>query len=153
AGPGRGRRPGRRRTPTRSWPCRPRTATTGRRCSGPTAGAAGCGATWTSASPRRPAPRGAGSPSRGSTATRPPWRTGPRPTPGTGPGVVGFAEPRVDGAAAAVEYWAQTYAGDRPTTISGCTVVRFDQTGLVAEARDYSHVKEGHHPPPADLSG
>ena len=69
----------------------------------------------------------------------------------TRPAVVWFAEPRVDGDAAAVEYWAQTYAGDRPTTISGCTVVRFDQAGLVTQARDYSHVKEGHHPPPADL--
>jgi uncharacterized protein (TIGR02246 family) len=69
----------------------------------------------------------------------------------TRPAVVWFAEPRVDGDAAAVEYWAQTYAQDQPETISGCTVVRFDQAGLVAEARDYSHVKDGHHPPPAGL--
>jgi hypothetical protein len=52
-----------------------------------------------------------------------------------------------------VEYWAQTYTQDQPQTISGCTVVRFDQAGLVAEARDYSHVKDGHHLPPDGLFG
>jgi hypothetical protein len=63
------------------------------------------------------------------------------------PAVVWFAEPRVDGDLAAVEYWAQIYAGDQPTTISGCTLVRFDESGFVAEARDYSHVREGHPAP------
>lgn len=62
-----------------------------------------------------------------------------------------FAEPRVDGDTAAVEYWAVSYAEDGPTTISGCTVVRFTETGLVAEARDYSHVKEGRRTPPDGL--
>ena len=52
---------------------------------------------------------------------------------------------------AAVEYWAVTHLQGQPLTISGCTVLRFDETGLVAEARDYSHVKEGEHPPPAGL--
>src|SRR5215471_1815320 len=50
-------------------------------------------------------------------------------------------------------YLDESYAEDQPQTISGCTVVRFDRAGLVAEARDYSHVKDGHHPPPADLFG
>jgi hypothetical protein len=59
-----------------------------------------------------------------------------------------FAEPRVDGDVAAVEYWAVIYLKGGPMTISGCTVVRFDGAGLVAEARDYSHVKEGRHLPP-----
>ncbi|MEV1317240.1 hypothetical protein AB0J14_14275 [Micromonospora arborensis] len=41
----------------------------------------------------------------------------------------------------------------KPTTrvLCGCTVLRFDEAGLVAEARDYSHVREGHHAPPAGL--
>ena len=69
------------------------------------------------------------------------------------PAVVRFGEPRVDGDLAAVEYWAQIYARDQPTTISGCTVVRFDDAGLVAEARDYSHVREGHHEPPVGIFG
>jgi ketosteroid isomerase-like protein len=69
------------------------------------------------------------------------------------PAVVRFGEPQVDGDLATVEYWAQAYAGEEPTTISGCTVVRFDDAGLVAEARDYSHVTEGHHEPPVGLFG
>jgi ketosteroid isomerase-like protein len=67
------------------------------------------------------------------------------------PAQVWFAEPQVDGDRAAVEYWALVYIEEQPTTISGCTAVRFDESGLVAEARDYSHVKEGHHAPPAGL--
>ncbi|SIN36925.1 SnoaL-like domain-containing protein [Micromonospora cremea] len=69
------------------------------------------------------------------------------------PAEVRFAEPQVDGDAAAVEYWSVIYVKGQPTTISGCTLLRFDETGLVAEARDYSHVKEGRHAPPAGLFG
>ena len=50
-----------------------------------------------------------------------------------------------------MEYWVVTYPNDQPLTISGCTLLRFDDEGLVAEARDYSHVKQGHFPPPAGL--
>ena len=60
-------------------------------------------------------------------------------------------EPRVDGDLAAVEYWAVTYPNGEALTISGCTLLRFDDEGLVAEARDYSHVKQGRFPPPTDL--
>ncbi|MGC4747264.1 nuclear transport factor 2 family protein [Micromonospora sp. DT201] len=67
------------------------------------------------------------------------------------PAQVWFAEPQVDGASAAVEYWAVIHVKDQPLTICGCTVLRFDDAGLVAEARDYSHVQEGHHTPPAGL--
>ena len=69
----------------------------------------------------------------------------------TRPAEVRFGAPRVDGDLAAVEYWAVTYPHDQPLTISGCTLLRFDPEGLVAEARDYSHVKQGHFPPPTDL--
>ena len=62
-----------------------------------------------------------------------------------------FAEPQVDGDAAAVEYWAVIYVKDQPMTISGCTLLRFDDASLVAEARDYSQVKEGRVLPPASL--
>jgi ketosteroid isomerase-like protein len=67
------------------------------------------------------------------------------------PAEVWFAEPRIDGDLAAVEYWAKVMIGDQPMTISGCTLVRFDEAGLVAEARDYSHVQEAHHEPPAGI--
>ena len=69
----------------------------------------------------------------------------------TRPAEVRFAEPQVDDGAAAVEYWAVIYIEDEPTTISGCTVLRFDDAGLVVTARDYSHVKPGHHAPVADI--
>ncbi|WP_406077137.1 nuclear transport factor 2 family protein [Micromonospora sp. NBC_00858] len=69
----------------------------------------------------------------------------------TRPAQVWFAEPQVDGDAAAVEYWAVIHVKDKPVTVSGCTLLRFDEAGLVAEARDYSDVKEGNHAPPAGL--
>jgi hypothetical protein len=48
-----------------------------------------------------------------------------------------------------VESWARIDA-DGPRTTSGGTVVRFDATGLVNVARDYSTVEPGHRPRPAD---
>ncbi|MET7708426.1 hypothetical protein [Micromonospora sp. NPDC005413] len=67
------------------------------------------------------------------------------------PAQVWFAEPQVNGDAAAVEYWAVIHVKGQPLTISGCTLLRSDEAGLVAEARDYSAVKEGHHAPPTGL--
>ncbi|MEU4422216.1 nuclear transport factor 2 family protein [Actinoplanes sp. NPDC024001] len=69
----------------------------------------------------------------------------------TRPAEVWFAEPQVDGARAAVEYWAVTYPQDKPLTITGCTVLLFTGDGLVAEARDYSHVTPERVLPPAGL--
>ena len=70
----------------------------------------------------------------------------------TRPAEVRFAEPRVDGDTAAVEYWVVVYLGDQPTTISGCTLLRFDESGLVTEARDCSHVEDRRHEAPDDFS-
>jgi ketosteroid isomerase-like protein len=67
----------------------------------------------------------------------------------TRPAEVWFAEPQVDGNVAAVEYWAVIFIKDQPMTISGCTVLQFDESGLVAEARDYSHSREGRQARPA----
>ncbi|MBL7257579.1 nuclear transport factor 2 family protein [Paractinoplanes lichenicola] len=64
----------------------------------------------------------------------------------TRPAEVWFAEPLVDGDTAAVEYWAITYPKGEPLTISGVTLLRFDTSGLVTQARDYSHVREGRFP-------
>ncbi|WFE43846.1 nuclear transport factor 2 family protein [Verrucosispora sp. WMMD1129] len=69
----------------------------------------------------------------------------------TRPAEVWFGGPRVDGDTATIEYWAVTYPYDEPVTISGCTVVRFNADGLVAESRDYSHSTEGRHLPPTAL--
>lgn len=62
----------------------------------------------------------------------------------TAPSRVWFGDPRVDGDTATVEYWAHITTGDGPLTISGCTVITFNEHGLVACARDYSHATEGH---------
>lgn len=62
-----------------------------------------------------------------------------------------FFEPMVSSDTAAVEYWALGVYQDRPMTISGCTILRFDADGLVIEARDYSHMEAGHHPMPSHL--
>jgi uncharacterized protein (TIGR02246 family) len=69
----------------------------------------------------------------------------------TRPAEVWFREPRVDRDEAAVEYWAVTYLGGQPVTVSGCTVVRFDDDGLVTESRDYSRVQDGRVVPPGGL--
>lgn len=66
----------------------------------------------------------------------------------TQPAETWFGEPIVAGHTASVEYWVVIYADDQPTTISGCTVLSFDDSGLVMTARDYSDVKEGRHERP-----
>ena len=62
-----------------------------------------------------------------------------------------FADPWVDGDCAAAEYWVVMHLADGPVTISGCTVLRFDEAGLVTEARDYSHLQEGRSEPAVTL--
>jgi SnoaL-like domain len=67
------------------------------------------------------------------------------------PAEVWFAEPWVDGDSAGIEYWVVIHLADGPTTICGCTVLRFDGSGLVTEARDYSHLKPGRALPPVTV--
>jgi ketosteroid isomerase-like protein len=69
----------------------------------------------------------------------------------TAPTECWFFEPIVGSDIAAVEYWSLGAYEGEPMTISGCTVLRFDAEGLVVEARDYSHMKPGHHPVPDHL--
>lgn len=54
-----------------------------------------------------------------------------------------FAEPIVDDHQAVVEYWAQVEYGGNRATISGCTVLEFDDAGLVCRSRDYSSFEPG----------
>ncbi|MBW6435895.1 DUF3349 domain-containing protein [Actinoplanes hulinensis] len=69
----------------------------------------------------------------------------------TRPAEVWFGEPVVTGDLASVEYWAVTYPGGEPLTISGCTVLLVGAHGLIAESRDYSHAQPGAVAPPARL--
>jgi limonene-1,2-epoxide hydrolase len=69
-----------------------------------------------------------------------------------------FGRPRVDGDSAAVEYWATILGSEpdrapRPTTIAGCALLRFDDSGLVVFQRDYWHTQEGHLRPPPEWGG
>lgn len=66
---------------------------------------------------------------------------------------VRFGSPIVDGDRAFVEYRAFLVEneGDKPVTLAGCAAVRFDEDGLVVEARDYWHIADGHHEPEGDL--
>jgi ketosteroid isomerase-like protein len=62
---------------------------------------------------------------------------------------VRFGEPVVAGDVAVVEYWATLVAepDGKPVTIAGCALVRFRSDGLVAEARDYWNLADGHQQP------
>lgn len=67
----------------------------------------------------------------------------------TRPAEAWFDEPVVEGVRASVEYWVIIFIDGEPTTVSGCTVLTFDESGLVKVARDYSHLLPGHHERPS----
>jgi predicted SnoaL-like aldol condensation-catalyzing enzyme len=48
-----------------------------------------------------------------------------------------FGEPIVSGDRAAVEWWASWSEEERPLTLAGVTVLRFDDEGKVVDHRDY----------------
>ena len=62
---------------------------------------------------------------------------------------VRFGEPVEAGDRAAVEWWATLMltAGEEHA-LAGCSVLRFDDEGLVVEARDYWHMEPGRREPP-----
>jgi ketosteroid isomerase-like protein len=60
-----------------------------------------------------------------------------------------FGEPVEEGDRAAVEWWASLVSPDgKQQTLAGCSMLRFDDEGLVVEARDYWHLEPGRRPPP-----
>jgi ketosteroid isomerase-like protein len=62
---------------------------------------------------------------------------------------VHFGEPVEEGGRAAVEWWATLVLPDgEELAIAGCSMLRFDDEGLVAEARDYWHLESGRRDPP-----
>jgi ketosteroid isomerase-like protein len=62
---------------------------------------------------------------------------------------VHFGEPVEEGDRAAVEWWATLLLPDgEEQTLAGCSLLRFDDEGLVAEARDYWHLEPGRRRPP-----
>jgi uncharacterized protein (TIGR02246 family) len=64
---------------------------------------------------------------------------------------VRFSTPMVEGDRAFAEYWANSLdQSGEPVTLAGCAIARFDDDGLIVEARDYWHLEAGYHEPPAD---
>lgn len=67
---------------------------------------------------------------------------------------VRFGEPVEEGDRAAVEWWATLVSLDgTEQTLAGCSVLRFDDEGLVAEARDYWHLEPPGRRVPHDTWG
>jgi hypothetical protein len=62
---------------------------------------------------------------------------------------VRFGEPVEEGDRAAVEWWAMLILPDgEEQALAGCSVLCFDEQGLVVEARDYWHLEPGRRQPP-----
>jgi len=61
---------------------------------------------------------------------------------------VRFGEPVEEGDRVAVEWWATLVTSNgREQTIAGCSMLRFNENGLVVEARDYWHLEPGRREP------
>ena len=62
---------------------------------------------------------------------------------------VRFGEPVEEGDRAAVEWRATLVEPDgEEQALAGCSILRFDDEGLVIEARDYWHLEPGRRDPP-----
>ncbi|HKD34722.1 MAG TPA: nuclear transport factor 2 family protein [Gaiellaceae bacterium] len=62
---------------------------------------------------------------------------------------VHFGEPVEEGDRAAVEWWAVLVTPDgEAETLAGCSMLRFDDEGLVTESRDYWNMQPGRRDPP-----
>ena len=60
-----------------------------------------------------------------------------------------FGEPVEERDRATVEWWAVLVTPDgEEQTLAGCSMLRFDDEGLVTEARDYWHLEPGRREPP-----
>jgi hypothetical protein len=61
---------------------------------------------------------------------------------------VHFGEPVEGGDRASVEWWATlVLKNGEEQTVAGCSMLRFDDDGLVVEARDYWHLELGRREP------
>jgi hypothetical protein len=62
---------------------------------------------------------------------------------------VHFGEPVEEGDRAVVEWWATLVTPDGgEQALAGCSLLRFDDEGLVVEARDYWQLEPGRRDPP-----
>ena len=56
--------------------------------------------------------------------------------------------PFVDGDRVAVEFWTNMKVDGEPVTLPGCLLLRFDESGLCADLREYWHYLPETHDPP-----
>ena len=61
-----------------------------------------------------------------------------------------FGAPVTSGDRAAVEWWASWVEEDEPITLAGSTFLRFDESGLVVDHRDYWSYVDSIEPPHPD---
>jgi ketosteroid isomerase-like protein len=62
---------------------------------------------------------------------------------------VRFGEPVEEGDRAAVEWWATLVTPDgEEQSLAGCSMLRFDNEGVVVESRDYWHLEPGRRAAP-----
>jgi hypothetical protein len=54
-----------------------------------------------------------------------------------------FGEPLVSGDRATVEWWAVSASDGKESTLAGVSLLRFDESGLVVDQRDYWHLEPG----------
>jgi hypothetical protein len=60
-----------------------------------------------------------------------------------------YGTPIVDGDRVAVEWWVTMVNGGAEITLAGSFMLKFDDSGLCRELREYWHVGEGRQSPPA----
>ncbi|HXV33935.1 MAG TPA: nuclear transport factor 2 family protein [Gaiellaceae bacterium] len=60
-----------------------------------------------------------------------------------------FGEPVVEGSKVVVEWWAIMRDEGAWITLPGCLLLRFAEGGRCEELREYWHVEDGRHEPPA----
>lgn len=61
---------------------------------------------------------------------------------------VRMGEPFVDGSRVAVEFWTNMTVEGAPVTLAGCLLLRFDDSGLCSDLREYWAFTDGDHQPP-----
>jgi hypothetical protein len=60
-----------------------------------------------------------------------------------------YGTPLVVGSRVAVEWWVTLANGGAEITLAGSFMLKFDDTGLCSELREYWHVAEGRRRPPS----
>lgn len=63
---------------------------------------------------------------------------------------VRMGAPLVEGDRADVEFWTTMDVEGSPVTLAGCLLLRFDDSGLCSQLREYWNFVDGSHQPPPE---